>query len=205
MCAAKLGLQRNPLLPPHVVARKAEESGWTVDASRFKTAYCSACVGKAAKARVSLEDQVADAARRAEARLPPQAPTPAPEIATMPSTPPTTAPTSAASKGTKRVWALLLDHYDDDAKRYEPGHSDASIAKASGMALDVVARIREEHFGPDVDPRIAELERELAVAREQVEHDRTELEAMVAESARAAIVRLEAIAAKLAAVTKTKA
>ena len=53
--------------------------------------------------------------------------------------------------------------------------------------------------------RIAELERELAVAREQVEHDRTELEAMVAESARAAIVRLEAIAAKLAAVTKTKA
>ena len=37
MCAAKLGLQRNPLLPPHVVARKAEESGWTVDASRFKT------------------------------------------------------------------------------------------------------------------------------------------------------------------------
>ena len=59
--------------------------------------------------------------------------------------------------------------------------------------------------GEETHPDDAMLARLITTAREQVEHDRTELEAMVAESARAAIVRLEAIAAKLAAVTKTKA
>jgi hypothetical protein len=72
------------------------------------------------------------------------------------------------------------------------------------MAVDVVARIREEHFGPDVDPRLAELERELAAAREQLERDRADLDALVAEYSRTASERLDKLAAKVAALSKPR-
>lgn len=45
------------------------------------------------------------------------------------------------------------------AKRYRPGHSDANIAKVTGIAEVTVAKIRDEFFGPSAPPEPAEFTR----------------------------------------------
>lgn len=71
----------------------------------------------------------------------------APEMATAPEvTKPQ--PSDAARRAKRLVYQALEDYYDDKAKTYRPGHSDDSIAKETGAAVEFVKRIREEDFGP---------------------------------------------------------
>lgn len=110
--------------------------------------------------------------------------------------------TNEAKKSVRAVWTLLEEHYDDDAKRYEHGWTDARVAAEAGMAEAYVAGIRSEHFGPTEDPRVVELRADIERASAEsskafaelaelvrAEHDRHAKE-MAALAQRAARLRL---------------
>jgi hypothetical protein len=89
--------------------------------------------------------------------------TPKPAAAATPAPPPEPAkaePSDAAKRARRLIYMGLEDYYDDTAKRYRAGHSDASIAEEVGVAVSVVAAIRETDFGPlGVPEEIADLQR----------------------------------------------
>lgn len=88
-------------------------------------------------------------------RDPPVEPAPAPEPE-----PAKAEPSDAAKRARRLIYMALEDYYDDTAKRYRAGHSDASIAEEVGVAVSVVASIRESDFGPlGVPEEIADLQR----------------------------------------------
>lgn len=95
-----------------------------------------------------------------------------PTVVSPTSVPPVAAngePSDAARLAKRLVIAALEDHYDDVAKRYRPGHTDASIAKEAGCAEAVVAKLREDLFGPLGEPdEIAELRGKLDMLRGRV-------------------------------------
>jgi hypothetical protein len=83
-------------------------------------------------------------------------------------------PTPAAGRARRLVYMALEDYYDEAAKQYKPGHSDASIADDCGVAAALVKTIREESYGPLAEPSEvaalrAELVRATALAKEGAE------------------------------------
>lgn len=91
-----------------------------------------------------LPEPVRDLAAEAIAEAPKPIIEAAPPVATVP------APERSenAKIAFRLVMAALDEHYDDSAKTYRPGWDDARIAKDTGAALAVVAKTREEYFGP---------------------------------------------------------
>jgi hypothetical protein len=61
-------------------------------------------------------------------------------------------PSEAARAAKKLVFMALMDYYDEAAKAYKPGHSDAKIATECGVAEDFVRKLREADFGPLAAP-----------------------------------------------------
>lgn len=57
-------------------------------------------------------------------------------------------PTDAAKKAKRLVYQALEDYYDDAHKQYRRGHSDETVAKETGAAMEFVRSIREADFGP---------------------------------------------------------
>lgn len=90
-----------------------------------------------------------------------ETPKPAAEAAPAPKPDPAKSePSDAAKRARRLIYMALEDYYDDTAKRYRAGHSDASIAEEVGVAVSVVAAIRESDFGPlGVPEEIADLQR----------------------------------------------
>lgn len=80
-------------------------------------------------------------------------------------TPDAPEPSGAAKRVKRLIYMALEDYYDDDAKRYRDGHSDASIATEVGASEKYVATIRETDFGPLAEPsEVAEVRTALAGA-----------------------------------------
>lgn len=72
-------------------------------------------------------------------------------------------PSDAAREAKRLVLTALEDHYDECRKCYKPGHSDATVAKETGASEATVSKIREEFFGPLVEPdEVRALREELA-------------------------------------------
>lgn len=71
-------------------------------------------------------------------------------------------PSQASRKALRQVFALLEDHYDEDRSAYSDGWSDARIAEATGIAVEVVTAHREDAFGPIVDPVVERIEKRIA-------------------------------------------
>lgn len=84
---------------------------------------------------------------------------------------PVHAPASdAARKARRLVYMALEERYDDAAKRYRPGHSDATIAKELGVSVESVKATRESDFGPlGVPPELESMMGELASAARDLE------------------------------------
>lgn len=61
-------------------------------------------------------------------------------------------PSEAAKRAKRLIYMALEDYYDDNAKRYRPGHSDESVAKEVGASVEFVRSIREADFGPLSEP-----------------------------------------------------
>ncbi|HWU03153.1 MAG TPA: hypothetical protein VN222_10475 [Novosphingobium sp.] len=86
------------------------------------------------------------------------------------------APTDAAKDMRRMAYMAIEDGYDQGAKRYRPGHSDEAVAKAVGCAVALVAKIREDFFGPNTPPneieqveaRLVTISAELAVLQAEI-------------------------------------
>ena len=66
----------------------------------------------------------------------------------------TTLPTDAAKVLRRRAYEAIEDYYDEVRKRYKPSltggrHTDKSIADELQCAEQLVAKVREEFFGPN--------------------------------------------------------
>lgn len=109
----------------------------------------------------------------------------------------TPAPSDAAKEARRLAYTAIEDAYDEKAKAYRPGHSDASIAKEVGLSEAQIGKIREEFFGPagmPIPPAIAKVIDEwagqaahLAALSEQIErateslrHLRAQLDSAIA-------------------------
>lgn len=127
-----------PATHPDFVAKRMLGKGWTIG-SKLACPEHSRRRKKAAPDATKIKDTEA-----------------MPAVSTKPNTAPIT--TSDEARLAKRlVVAELEEHYDDKAKRYRPGHCDASIAKTTGIAEATVAKIRDEFFGPTAPPEPPEL------------------------------------------------
>lgn len=110
------------MLPPDAMPRQLAQRGWRI--ARRK-ATCPDCVTK--------------------------------ETTTMPEPTAITAPqereaTPDAKRVHRTVMEALMSVYDDDAKRYTGGYTDAKVAEETGAALAYVAKVREDYFGPIAEP-----------------------------------------------------
>lgn len=124
VCAAcgtkdQVSSAKNVALPNEVAHRKFQQRGWHVG-TRERDDRCPACVEKERTKKVN---------------------TPAPQKTPTP-------PTPAASKRITDLYLYLEDHYDRDRKGYRNGWSDEKIAEELALAVDLVARRREQDFGP---------------------------------------------------------
>lgn len=66
-------------------------------------------------------------------------------------------PSDAAKVQRRMVYMAVEDAYDEDAKRYKPGHTDDTVSKAVGAPVALVGKVREEFFGPAAPPEPPEV------------------------------------------------
>lgn len=94
---------------------------------------------------------------------------------------------AAARKAHRAVIQWLEESFDEEAGAFKGGMSDASIAKETGAAVEYVAKVREEFFGPLKEPG------ELAAIRARIEelHDKAD-ELIRDATAAASVIRDQA-------------
>lgn len=138
-------------LPPEAMVKLLQKHGWAIG-QRRKDDLCPACVKK----KVS-EKKVTNIA---DHKKPVAAVVPAPAAAPAPAAP---APVPLASRENKRLVILALEERYLDAQRgYDTGWSDERIAKDLDVPRKLVADIREEFYGPEIDAEAARLRGEVA-------------------------------------------
>lgn len=101
------------------------------------------------------------------------------------------------------LYMILSEAYDAAGKTYKPGWSDARITKETGLALEFVAKRREDDFGPvivdtsfdDLAAMHGALTTKIAVARVAMDRARDQLGELEALAAKAAPL-LKAVMAK---------
>lgn len=130
---------RTPL-PPEVIVKKMQARGWVMGQKR-KHDLCPKCVAKRAK-----DAKVTNITDYQQKPIQPPA---------------TTAPTAISREGKRLVILALEDHYVDSSKGYETGWSDERIAKDLNVPRKLVADIREEFYGPELDAEVAKIRNEL--------------------------------------------
>ena len=85
-------------------------------------------------------------------------------------------PTDAAKAQRRMVYMALEDAYDEAGKHYKPTHTDETVAKVVGCAIQLVSKVRDEFFGPNGPPdeiaaiklEVVALGRELAALNEKI-------------------------------------
>lgn len=109
------------------IAKKFQRAGWTVGA-RAGGDLCPDCTAKAPHPKIEDLPMVKVIPTPAE----PKPPTPSP----------------AASARIAELYMMLDDGYDRAGQCYRPGFSDGKIAADLSLAVDFVAKRREQDFGP---------------------------------------------------------
>lgn len=172
-------------LPPPPLIKHFQARGWVMGSSRNHD-VCPECLKEAAENK----RKAAAAVRYPPAPL---EPLPKPQTATILSMTAATkeqAPMNTMApeprqpdRESKRLIVLSIENaYLGPDKGYSPGHNDESVARSLNVPVKWVADIREEFFGPVVNPEVAalkvllgaqtvkldSLERELRDVREKV-------------------------------------
>lgn len=165
------------LLPAHAVAKKFKINGWAV-ARDAKKHLCPACLAqkKSTPKVETMSEVIANLASDANTEL----------VARSP----------AAQAAIPLLYMSLGDAYDPARKRYKDGWSDERIAKEIALSVDFVRARREADFGPVVDTRVDELEKEVSALR-------SEIAAIRANTKDLAEATLKAITDMRASVSKT--
>lgn len=90
-------------------------------------------------------------------------------------------------KAQARAFSMLGEAYDEQAGRYRPDQSDATIAKASGLSPDAIAKFRVALYGEfKADPELAKLSEDLQALRELMKSQLADFEARLAKAIKAA-------------------
>lgn len=98
---------------------------------------------------------------------------------------PSPAPSDAARNQRRLAFMSIEEAYDEAAKRYRPGFSDATIAAELKMAENAIKLIREEFFGPAAPPEppeIIALRQELETAGDQAQTFRADADKMASQA-----------------------
>lgn len=178
-------LERTNMPNPDRIRRVIAAIGWRTNGRHITCPECQAA------------ERAAKAARKA-APKPPASPAPIQETKPMPTDNVTPIATAAAPQPSKDARAMrravlewLEQGYDTDAGRYRPGITDATIAKETGAAAQMVGKLREEFYGDAGEPPELQEARDIIQReREALERANTTIAGKVAE-AKATIERLE--------------
>jgi hypothetical protein len=130
-------------LPPEVIVKKMQQRGWVMG-HRRRHDLCHDCAAKKASrpkverlAHYQKQIVESDTMKLAE---PPRQPT----------------------REEKRLIVLAIeDHYDDKARGYTDGWSDEKVATDLNVPRKWVSDLREEFYGPAIDPELAALDRQV--------------------------------------------
>ena len=147
-CGATERWSAQSMPAPEIVIGKFKQKGW---AFRHRKPICNACQRPAKEETVKPDTPTLRAVP----------PAPKPE------------PTDAAKAMRRLAYVAIEDGYDEAAKRYKAGYTDASIAKDVGCLEKLIADIREQFFGPAAPPEPPEIA-ELRAAIEQRTAELTE-------------------------------
>jgi hypothetical protein len=135
--------------PTEFVGKYFQREGWVLGSTRAWD-VCPSCVKKSAKANKPDKTEPTNV-------VPIQPQKDAPMTVTQLASPP-----PQPSKTDKRVIILKLeDCYLGEDKGYDAGHSDASVAKELNVPAKWVADVREELFGPALDPEAVKINGEI--------------------------------------------
>jgi len=182
VCSRCGAIENHPIkasrpLPPEPLVKLFQRRGWVMGAARNHD-VCPDCIAEAAEAK----------RREAEKRnrftpspdTPPEAPTA--KIISMP-------PKDEHMKPAENVTALaprqpqredkrliileIENHYLGPDRGYPPGTTDETVAKSLNVPVKWVADLREEFFGPVVNPELAALKKGLDEAMARIDaHER---------------------------------
>lgn len=135
-------------LDPNGTVRHMLATGWTIGRRKLK---CPDCQPKKSPGRVAHMKRLNEARVGVEARLA-KSRTSEEQSPMSEEQQPFIVATPAAGHAKRLIYLALEDAYDEVAKRYKTGYSDASIAAEVGMAEALVKTIREESYGPLGEP-----------------------------------------------------
>lgn len=140
-----LPIKTSAPVPPQVTVKWMQQRGWVMGQKR-KDDLCPKCV--AAKSRNNVM-KLSDHRPAAEAPKPVELLGP--------------------KREDRRLIILAIeDHYLDATRGYEDGWSDDTLAKHLNVPRKWIGDLREEFFGPEVDPELAKLAAEFKQIGEQI-------------------------------------
>jgi hypothetical protein len=165
-------------LPPEPLIKYFQRQGWVMGSSR-KHDICPACVKEAAAAKRRDLAKKNGERLTGSGELPPLPHKTAEIIQMNPkepamATPQPAPPPRTPSREDKRLIILEIeDHYLGPDRGYSVGITDASLATKLSVPVKWVIDLREEFFGPVVDPEVAILKTNLASMMERLDaHER---------------------------------
>ncbi|OYZ97679.1 MAG: hypothetical protein B7X99_13590 [Rhizobiales bacterium 17-65-6] len=133
--------------------------GWRVNPSGRHV--CPACIAAETEARRAKHSQEPSAMSKSDMSKSDLSKSEKVSPAQPSAAPPAAVPSPAASSALVIAYMLLEEKYDKATKAYRAGYSDELVAKETGLSVAVVAKRREDDFGPlVVDTTVEDLRNE---------------------------------------------
>ena len=103
-----------------------------------------------------------------------------------------------AAKRRRMAYTLLETHYNEEARKYDEGWSDAKIAKECDIAVEFVTTNREDAFGPLGDPRVQALRDQLQALEKKTTEELEELTKFLQSTTDDCVERLKSLRNRIA-------
>ncbi len=182
-------LERTNMPNPERIRRVMAAIGWRMNGGHIVCPDCQAAERASKASRKAQLKTTTATAPVANIEAPKETkPMPADNVTPIAAAP---QPTKDARAMRRAVLEWLEQGYDTDAGRYRPGITDATIAKETGAAEQMVGKLREEFYGDAGEPpELQEARYIIQRERQALERANTTIADKVAE-AKATIERLE--------------
>lgn len=163
-CGRQSFIKSRPDAPRELLKKQLERAGWTV-ARSMKTANCPTCAAPAPKPE--KEDPMPPKS------APTQTAKPQPTVQEL---------RPIAPKERLRIMEALIEHMNDDCDRYEDGYDDKAMASMLGHPWGIIAKMREDSFGPLRELTEADkLREDIAALRAMVRDETKAMEERIAK------------------------
>lgn len=162
--------KRKPL-PSTIMVKKGQHMGWVMG-NRRKDDLCPKCVAKAAAKNTTKKvekplrfEPIVDVPKVITMPMPQAQPAKEPEM-TAEIIP---APRQPSREDKRLIILEIENHYLGPDKGYSPGATDETVAKSLNVPVRWVVDLREEFFGPLVNPEFAKIAAELGKLTERLD------------------------------------